>query len=92
MPAEYARRKVGINVSRSSGGHHVNAIPELRAGGVKARSRVQPQARAARSAAALHVAEHSSILIHVMADSQVTPNDTQTATLAWQQPRSDRGA
>jgi len=39
----------------------------LRAGDVKARSREPKHARAARSAAALYVAEHSAMLWHVMA-------------------------
>jgi len=44
--------------------------PELGAGDVKARSRVHADARAARSAAALYVAEHSSRIERVMAGKQ----------------------
>jgi hypothetical protein len=60
MFADYARSKCRVNVGHRTTGHHVSAIPELGAGDVKARSRVHLEARAARSAAALYVAEHSS--------------------------------
>jgi hypothetical protein len=63
MTAGYTRKNPEVNGSHSLPGHHVNAMTlALRAGDVKARSRVCIRARAARSAAALYVAEHSSTI------------------------------
>ena len=73
-------RTDGISRQRQpfEGRHHVNAIPELRAGNVKGRSRAY--ARAARSAAALTFAEHSSTLNTVRAGGPVYVH-TRTVTL-----------
>lgn len=86
MFAEYASQKSGVNVSHwltrpSPKCQH----PEPRAGDVKARSRVHVHARAARSAAALYVAEHGSILEFVMADSSHDAQGRQTMpSIVWQ--------
>lgn len=51
-------------------GHHVAADRELRGGAVNARSRARVHARSAHSAEAFDGAEHSAILVCVMAASQ----------------------
>src|SRR4051812_46249685 len=67
IPAGYVRPKFLVNVSHSMTGRHVSAYPgaaRRRRQGPKPRT---PHARAARSAADLTLAEHSSTLNDVMA-------------------------